>query len=61
MAGGGISGVAALLNSKSHMTLNMSMFYHHQKGRLISLKHLFWKRIRFQGVDVRQVDVYEGL
>lgn len=30
--------LAALLHSKSHRTFKMPAFYHHQKGRLISLK-----------------------
>ena len=35
LVGGGVSGLAALLNSRSHVTFKMSVFYHHQKGRLI--------------------------
>lgn len=51
---------AVLLKGTSHVTLKMSTCYHYQKGTLITLKTLFWKRIRFQDVDFVHVDAYPG-
>ena len=46
---GGVSGPAALLNSRSHVTFKLSVFYHHQKGRLITfvLENSHISRYRF--------------
>jgi len=49
-AEGGVSGPAALLNSRSHVTFKPSVFYRHQKGRLITtsvLENSHISRYRF--------------